>query len=217
MKYLYPHDYNSVENFDTLKFKNIVAKPVDARTYNGSQLISGTQTKYNNFGQPTDSYNFESPLNDIPFSASNPYTFQHKQTITYNATDKKPVKVSLDDNLKTYYIWAYNKQYPVAKIVSPVNTTISISVNDNNLSKSNVLSSIKNDVTYLKGLLSSYLSNSNYLVTIYTYKPLVGMTSVTDPAGVTTYYQYDNFGRLEYIKNDDEKLEKKHGYHYAGQ
>lgn len=213
--YYYPSDYGTY--FSNLTgSRNILGLPIDVRTYNGTRLISGEQTKYNDYGQPIDLYNFESSASDIAFSSTNPFTFTHKQTVTYDATYKKPTKVNLDNDVYTHYIWGYNKQYPVAKIVTPLSTAISVSVNDNSLSKSDVLTSIKNDVTYLKGLLTTYLNNVNYQVTIYTYKPLVGMTSHTDPTGITTFYQYDSFGRHEFVKDNDEKLMKKNVYHYSG-
>lgn len=213
-KYYYPEDYSG--QFTTLINKYIREIPIDVRKYNGTRLISGSQTNYNDYGQPTDLYNFESSATDIAFSASHPFTFTHKQTIVYDPTFKQPTKVNLDNDIYTHYIWAYNKQYPVAKIVTPLSTSILITVNDNSLSKSDVLTSIKNDVTYLKDLLSAYLNNSNYQVTIYTYKPLVGMTSQTDPTGISTFYQYDSFGRLEFVKDHDEKLLKRNVYHYSG-
>jgi YD repeat-containing protein len=52
------------------------------------------------------------------------------------------------------------------------------------------------------------------LITIYTYKPLVGITSVTDPNGVTTYYEYDSFGRLQYLRDDKGNIRKSYDYHY---
>jgi len=60
------------------------------------------------------------------------------------------------------------------------------------------------------------------MITSYTYNPLVGMTSETDPAGHTTIYKYDDdFNRLETIKvkdvNQDEYIIKHFDYNYKDQ
>jgi YD repeat-containing protein len=52
-------------------------------------------------------------------------------------------------------------------------------------------------------------------VTTYTYKPLVGMLTSTDPRGLTTYYEYDSYNRLVCIKDCDGKIIKKYDYNYA--
>lgn len=57
----------------------------------------------------------------------------------------------------------------------------------------------------------------NAQVTTYTYKPLVGIASMTDPRGVCTYYEYDTFGRLirlYYKENETEKTIQSYDYHY---
>jgi hypothetical protein len=51
-------------------------------------------------------------------------------------------------------------------------------------------------------------------MTTYTYNPSFGMTSTTDTNNVTTYYGYDNFGRLRYVKDDKGNILKTHEYHY---
>jgi YD repeat-containing protein len=54
-------------------------------------------------------------------------------------------------------------------------------------------------------------------VTTYTYQSLVGMTSATDAAGVTTYYEYDELQRLKRVKDREGNIVKQHIYHYKGQ
>ncbi|MDP2423486.1 MAG: RHS repeat domain-containing protein, partial [Bacteroidales bacterium] len=57
----------------------------------------------------------------------------------------------------------------------------------------------------------------NAMITSYTHKPLIGMNSETDPSGRTSYYKYDNFGRLESILNRDENILKRFKYNYGSQ
>lgn len=57
-------------------------------------------------------------------------------------------------------------------------------------------------------------SDGASLTESWTWKPLVGITSHTDVKGVTVFYNYDNFGRLVSIKNDDEELVESYEYHF---
>lgn len=54
-------------------------------------------------------------------------------------------------------------------------------------------------------------------MTTYTYKRLMGLTSATDPNNLTTYYQYDSFGRLETVKDSDQNIVKRYKYHYQNE
>jgi YD repeat-containing protein len=55
------------------------------------------------------------------------------------------------------------------------------------------------------------------LMTTYTYDPLVGVTSTTDPKGQSVYYEYDPFLRLMNVKDKDGNIIKHTDYHYQGQ
>ncbi len=57
---------------------------------------------------------------------------------------------------------------------------------------------------------------SDAQMTTYTYDPLIGVSSETDANNRTTFYEYDDFGRLLLIKDNDGNIRKSMEYEYAG-
>jgi YD repeat-containing protein len=52
-------------------------------------------------------------------------------------------------------------------------------------------------------------------VSTYTYRPMVGMSTETDPNGKTQYYLYDGFNRLKAVKDKDGNVVGKNKYQLA--
>jgi len=51
-------------------------------------------------------------------------------------------------------------------------------------------------------------------MTSFTYHPLLGITSVTDPNNISQLFEYDSFGRLKNVKDNDGKITSRNYYHY---
>ncbi len=113
------------------------------------------------------------------------------------------------------YIYGYNKTLPIAKIENASYAQVSPHVDYlQNLSNLDVNKSSENTFrTVLNDHLHAALPDA--MITTYTYDPLVGMTSETDPNGKTTYYKYDSFGRLVRVKDSEGNVLKEYKYNYA--
>ncbi|MNY06319.1 RHS Repeat protein [compost metagenome] len=61
------------------------------------------------------------------------------------------------------------------------------------------------------------ISAARGLMTGYSYKPLVGISTTIDPKGERTYYEYDAFGRLKSVRDRNGKLLSENDYHYRTQ
>ena len=55
------------------------------------------------------------------------------------------------------------------------------------------------------------------MVTTYTHIPLVGVSTITDPKGLKTTYEYDAFNRLKWVKDHEGNVLQKYCYNYKGQ
>jgi len=115
-------------------------------------------------------------------------------------------EVSKKDGTHIVYIWGYNDAMPVAKVENATYGQIE------------ALSSFGVGFSIGQGLTTSQESQlrgiSGAMVTTYTYKPLVGVTSITDPRGNTIYYDYDGFNRLISVKDKDGNIVSENHYHY---
>lgn len=55
------------------------------------------------------------------------------------------------------------------------------------------------------------------LMTTYCYKPMFGITSITDPNNRIIYYEYDSKGRLKYVRDHYKNIQTENTYRYKPQ
>lgn len=110
-------------------------------------------------------------------------------------------------------LWGYVRQYPVAKVIGSNYNTVAAMVD------LNVLNSPVNDSQLRTELnkIRSGLANTGAQVFTYTFKPMVGMTSATDSKNMTTYYEYDELGRLQLVRDGNNNIIKMICYDVNGQ
>ncbi|MDR0863683.1 MAG: hypothetical protein LBO74_01970 [Candidatus Symbiothrix sp.] len=128
-----------------------------------------------------------------------------------NMIESKPA----GSNLPTAYLWGYNCQYPVAKIENAtfeqVRTALGSQTAVDGIANADTLSNTQlNTLNNLRNL-------SNAMVTTYTYKPLIGIETIIDPRSAKVTYHYDDFGRLQWIEDNNGKKIENYNYHYKNQ
>jgi len=148
-----------------------------------------------------------------------------QSVLKYNQYDSKGkiLQYTPLDGIPVIYLWSYNGQYPIAEIRGATYSQVETAAKSAfGVSSIDALSDLFSVTLLQLENFRKHTSLNGALVTTYTYKPLVGMVTATDPRGVTTYYEYDSFGRLKdcYIQDMDatgQKVKRKaqsYDYHY---
>ena len=135
-----------------------------------------------------------------------------------------------ENNVKTSYLWGYNNTLPIAQAIGSDKQSLENNVASaiNSLpAYSNGLDDLDNLLDAVKGFTSESEKNTwndfnnalrNSLgeaqITTFTYDPLIGMTSQTDPNGITTFYEYDDLNRLKLIRDHENNILQHYEYHY---
>jgi hypothetical protein len=136
---------------------------------------------------------------------------RYSKDYTFLSVDGRVVEESKVDQPKDVYLWGYKHKFPIAKISNSSYQIVKALVDQN------ILDNPIDDVQLRSEFRKLVVGLPNAQVTTYTYRPLVGMTSMTDAKGMTTYYEYDGFQRLRLVRDHKQNIVKTYCYGYAGQ
>lgn len=228
----YPYDYTisgatSVpfsQGVKLLQTKNVVSQPVEtymSRYTAGvpkvveAQLVAfkaalpapDTVYSLNNSSGLT---NF-SPANFTISSASKDTRYLRK--LLFNKYDNgNVVEQNKDGEPREVLVWGYRRRFIVARVQSSdYNTVISL-IDTNVINNPSSDAAMRTELQKIRTGLAGI--NPKAKVTSYTFAPLRGVTSSTDPRGETVYYEYDNYGRLKRTKDLNGDIKENTWYHY---
>lgn len=228
-KYFYPGDFSHTAQVKLVN-NSVTVMPVATRSYivRGSTHYetAGAGSDYQVVGNYAKPYQFSSRVGD-PATVTSAHNLASYASAKQSADDLEgeifqydsygnPVYIKGKDGVPVTIIWGYNGTLPVARITGADYTTTVGKFSSVTYSSLQSVTDAATLRTKLHELRSGFASSPAVQVISYTYKPLIGVTSETDPQNRTTYYEYDGFGRLIYVRDKDNNIVKRICYNYAG-
>ena len=199
--------------------KHILSDYVEKVTYLGSnQLVEGeyrkfNETKVNSSGIFKPERIDWLPKKSITLNSQSAHYLPQIYYTYYSQGNLKESKPA-GSAISTTYLWGYKHQYLIAKIENATYESVRTALGYTNDSYIEYMAAEENaDVATISNKLRTNSNLQQAFVTTYTYKPLVGMLTMTDPRGVVTNYEYDDFGRLKKVIQAGKVIES-YDYHY---
>ena len=232
-EYRYPTDLIGIEQKNLIRRmveENIITDPIIIKAKKGLIQTAESHTKYKEIPIIYQEDNQTKSKNlivldevhqlvgkgNINVEAGN----NDNRKIKYDSYDKQGnlIQYTFEGKMPICILWSYSGQYPIAEIQNATYDQVKAHIDIDALSQKT--KPTENDIRSIQNLQTTL---KDAMITTYTYKPLVGMTTMTDPSGVTTYYEYDDFGRLKesyYYENNDvnkRRVLQTYEYNYQNQ
>jgi len=200
-KYYY-HTGNSVLS------KNRISEIEKVEDYRNGSLISTTKTDYSNVWPENVSW--------LPSAISTSTGSTALVTKTkFNLYDKNSnlLENEQPNGIKTSYVWGYNNTLMVAKIENIAYADIPPAL-ITEIKTATEGGGIEHNVLQKLNQLRNSPALAAAMITTYTHKPMVGLTSMTDPKGDRINYEYDSFGRSKTVKDKNGNIIVENQYNY---
>ncbi|GGH04561.1 hypothetical protein GCM10011418_00300 [Sphingobacterium alkalisoli] len=200
---------------------------VEQITYDNTNKVIGAQFTnfglYNNLIRPSEFYNLETTVPLTNYTATTLGSNGIGQMDPNYKLRLKDFKYdvygnlieSTEKGLTTCYIYGYYGKYLLAKVENASYAQVLQAIGGQTVVNSlDLHTTSTTTVQTALNLLRATLTNAH--ITTYTYKPLVGVESIKDSKGLVEHYIYDEFNRLQVVKDNEQNILKTYKYNYEG-
>ncbi|PWK20031.1 RHS repeat domain-containing protein [Xanthomarina spongicola] len=224
----YPFDseVSSLSFMNELVSANKLYEPIKSEVFKDYLLLSTNLINYDNFNS---SFNAHYMPKSLSASKADSPLIEEGSMVDRRDNKGNIEQYTREDGVSVTTIWGYKSNHPIA-ILEGVEYTEAHGwlyfdtgytfYDITTLSNSDIDSTTEQELRDLLDVLRLNISqhtSGKAFITTYTYNPLIGMTSFTDPRGKTTYYEYDEFNRLKHIKDHDGNILEKTEYNYKNE
>jgi hypothetical protein len=233
-QYSYPFNFSQISPYSDMVDNHQVNTVIEStKSYeihdDNNKILSSNRVEGLKRTYEKDSYNHVLPKDLLK---SNLLTGVYEKVATIDLRDDETGNVlqfqdDKDQIISVYY--GYNSLKPIFKAeninYAVLKNAIDFALVHNEINKADI-DELLQEVGELKTIeqrelwdkfnqiIRSETDLKNVYVTSYTYLPLIGVSSITDYNNSLTYYEYDLFGRLSKIVDDDNNLLKQYKYNY---
>ncbi len=206
----YQYPWSDGINLPNLPMALPISKIVHSNKQENGDPIFGQYFEYDANGNIKKTYQYNKGEVGNNTAIINTF-YDYEEMSNFLFSNGKPVQVWNKSGEATTYIWGLKGQFPVAKIEGKTRAALD----------QNLLAAVEiAPYSALPGALDNLrlsLINDKAMLTTYTYKPLAGVETITDPKGDKITYHYDEFGRLDYVEDKDGNILSENEYHYRPQ
>lgn len=205
-RYDYPKDRSSTV-YQEMVDANQVSHVIQTEEFINSQSTIKIENEFR-------SINNGYQVDEIKVS-KNPHSAEIRMKVHSYDSYGNAKEVSQNTGSKTSYLWGYHGQYLLAKIENASFNSIPFGLRSAAINASNATGTNYNEQALLAALDALRDGMPQAMVTTFTHKPLIGISTVSDAKGNTQTFFYDDFGRLIQVKDEQGNLVNELKYQYA--